>query len=188
MRRFASLSVLLTAILLMGGSSGQLSAQSSGKKPFTFEDMMALKRVGGPMISPNSKWVMFSAMEVDLNANKKTTHLWVVSLAGGEAHELPTTAAGETGGRWSPDGKSYLFISAVEGSSQVWVNSFEPSNGMPGGSPKKITNISTEADGAIWSPDGRNIVFTSEVYPGCADDACNKSSAEARANSKIKAT
>jgi dipeptidyl aminopeptidase/acylaminoacyl peptidase len=186
MRRFTLSLVLLTAILPMGGSFGQLSAQPSGKKVFTFEDMMALKRVGSPVISPNGKWVMFSAMEVDLNANKKTTHLWVVPLAGGEVRALPSTAAGESGGRWSPDGKSYLFISAVEGGSQVWVNSFEPSNGMPGGVPKKITSISTEADGAIWSPDGKNIVFTSEVYPGCADDACNKSSDEARANSKVK--
>jgi dipeptidyl aminopeptidase/acylaminoacyl peptidase len=126
-------------------------------------------------------------MDVDLNANKKTTHLWVLPLAGGEAHALPSTPAGESGGRWSPDGKSYLFISAVEGGSQVWVNSFEPADGLPGGTPKKITTLSSEADGAIWSPDGKNIVFTSEVYPGCLDDACNKSSDETHANSKVKA-
>ena len=187
MRRFTLLLVLLTAILLIGGSFGQLSAQEPGKKPFTFEDMMALKRVGSPVISPDGRWVMFSAMDVDLNANRKTTHLWVLPLAGGEARALPSTPAGESGGRWSPDGKSYLFVSAAEGGQQVWVNSFEPSNGMPGGVPKKITSISTDADGAIWSPDGKNIVFTSEVYPGCADDACNKSSDETRANSKVKA-
>ncbi len=187
MRRFTLSLILLIAILPMGGVFGQLFAQLANKKPFTFEDMMALKRVGGPVVSPDGKWVLFSAMDVDLKENKKTTHLWIVPIAGGEARPLPTTPAGETGGRWSPDGKSYLFISAVEGGSQVWVGGFDPASGMPSAAPQKITSISTEADGAIWSPDGKNIAFTSEVYPGCADDACNKYSDEERAKSKVKA-
>jgi dipeptidyl aminopeptidase/acylaminoacyl peptidase len=187
MRRFKLSVFLLSAILLIAAPFRQLSAQTAPKKPFTFEDMMELKRVGGPGISPDGKWVLFSAVDVDLNANKKTSHLWMVPIAGGEAIELPSTAAGESGGRWSPDGKSYLYISAVEGGSQVWVNSFDPDSGRPGETARKITSISTEADGAIWSPDGRNIVFVSEVYPGCLDDACNKSSDQAKANSKVKA-
>ncbi len=187
MRRFTLSIVSVIIILLMGGVFVQLSAQSPAKKPFTFEDMMSLKRIGGPVVSPNGKWVLFGAMDVDLKENKRTPHQWVVPLAGGEAHQLPSTSAGESGGLWSPDGKSYLFISSAEGGSQVWTNNFEPASGMPGGVPKKITNISTEADGAIWSPDGKNIVFTSDVYPGCVDDACNKSSDETRANSKVKA-
>ena len=187
MRRSTLPIVSVMAILLMSGLFVQLSAQPAAKKPFTFEDMMSLKRIGGPGISPDGKWVLFSAVDVDLNENKRTSHLWVVPLAGGIAHQLPGTAAGETGGRWSPDGKSYLYISAVDGSSQVWVSGFDSASGTPSGAPKKITSISTDADGAIWSPDGKNIVFTSEVFPGCMDDACNKYSDEERAKSKVKA-
>src|SRR5580765_8777603 len=187
MRRFTLLLVPVMIILLIGGVFVQLSAQPMVKKPFTFEDMMSLKRIGGPVVSPDGKWVMFGAVDVDLAQNKRTPHLWVIPLAGGEARQLPSTPAGESGGRWSPDGKSYLFTSSAEGGSQVWVAGFDPASGMPTGVPKKITSISTEADGAIWSPDGKNIVFVSEVFPGCADDACNKSSDEARANSKVKA-
>ncbi|HZS25900.1 MAG TPA: S9 family peptidase [Candidatus Angelobacter sp.] len=188
MRRFSLSVFLLAAILPIGGVFGELSAQAPSKKTFTFEDMMALKRVDDPVVSPNGKWVMFSAVDVDLKANKKTSHLWVVPLAGGEAHELPSTAAGESNGRWSPDGQSYLFITSTDGGSQVWVNSFDPNSGTAGSSaPKKITSISTEADGAIWSPDGKNIAFISTVYPDCADDACNKARDEAKANSKLKA-
>lgn len=187
MRRFKLSVQLLTAILLISANFRQLFAQTAAKKPFTFEDMMSLKRVGGPVVSPDGKWVLFSAMDVDLKANKKTTHLYVVPIAGGEARPLPPTPAGETGGRWSPDGKSYLYISAAEGGSQVWTAGFDPATGTPAGAPKKITSISSEADGAIWSPDGKNIVFVSEVYPGCADDACNKFSDEARAKSPVKA-
>ena len=187
MRRSTLSHVSVVLIVLMGGAFVELSAQPAAKKPFTFEDMMSLKRIGGPVVSPDGKWVMFGAVDVDLAQNKRTPHLWVVPLAGGEARQLPSTPAGESGGRWSPDGKSYLFTSSAEGGSQVWVAGFDPASGMPSGVPKKITSISTEADGAIWSPDGKNIVFVSEVFPGCADDACNKSSDEARANSKVKA-
>jgi dipeptidyl aminopeptidase/acylaminoacyl peptidase len=111
----------------------------------------------------------------------------VVSIAGGTARQMPTTPAGESEGRWSPDGKNYLYISSEEGGSQVWMNGFDPESGMLSGLPHRITNISTEADGAIWSPDGKNIVFTSDVYPGCADDACNKYGDETHAKSKVKA-
>jgi dipeptidyl aminopeptidase/acylaminoacyl peptidase len=187
MRRFTLSIVSALAILLMGGVFVQLSAQSAAKKPFTFEDMMALKRIGGPMVSPDGKWVLFAAVDVDLKENKKTSHLWVVPVEGGVARQLPPTAAGESGGRWSPDGKSYLYLSTADGGSQVWVSGFDPASGTTSGAPKKITSISTEADGAIWSPDGKNIVFTSEVFPGCGDDSCNKFSDEARANSKVKA-
>jgi dipeptidyl aminopeptidase/acylaminoacyl peptidase len=187
MRRFTLLFLSLTFILLIGAGFPQLSAQSAAKKPFTFEDMMSLQRMGGPALSPNGKWVLFSAVEVSLKENTRTPHLWVVSINGGTARQMPTTPAGESGGRWSPDGKNYLYISSEEGGSQVWMNGFDSESGMLSGLPHRITNISTEADGAIWSPDGKNIVFTSDVYPGCADDACNKYGDETRAKSKVKA-
>jgi dipeptidyl aminopeptidase/acylaminoacyl peptidase len=188
MRRITLFIVSAMAILLMDSFFVQLSAQPTAKKPFTFEDMMSLKRIGGPVVSPDGKWVLFAAVDVDLKENKRTSHLWVVPTAGGSARQLPGTPAGESGGHWSPDGKSYLYVSAAEGGSQVWIAGFDPESGAPNGAPKKITNISTEADGAIWSPDGKNIVFVSEVFPGCMDDACNKFSDEERAKSKVKAT
>jgi dipeptidyl aminopeptidase/acylaminoacyl peptidase len=188
MRRFTLTVLSAMAILLMEGIFVQLSAQPAAKKPFTFEGMMSLKRISGPAISPDGKWVLFAAVDVDLKENRKISHLWLVPTAGGPARQFPGSPAGESGGRWSPDGKSYLYLSAAEGGSQVWVSGFDSASGMPNGAPKKITSISTEADGAIWSPDGKNIVFASEVFPGCADDSCNKFSDQERASSKVKAT
>src|SRR5258706_8175504 len=58
---------------------------AQAKHPFTFEDMMKLKRVGEPQVSPDGKWVIFSVVEVDLEANTKTPHIWIVPLAHGAA-------------------------------------------------------------------------------------------------------
>src|SRR4029077_16439551 len=66
-------------------------AFSQAKHPFTFEDMMSLKRVAEPVPSPDGKWVLFSAVNVDLAANKKTPHVWTVPLA------TPNAANGATG-------------------------------------------------------------------------------------------
>ena len=64
------------------------------KHPFTFEDMMALKRVGGPVVSPDGKWVLFAAVDVSLKENKKTSHLWAIPMAGGEARQLTADPGG----------------------------------------------------------------------------------------------
>ena len=182
--KFAVLIVLTLATIL--AAAGQ-TAPSTAKHPFTFKDMMALKRIGSPSVSPDGKWVLFTAMDVNLDENKRTNHIWVVPIAGGDAKPLTSDPAGESGARWSPDGKKFLFVSVKGGSQQVWVAEFNPATEDLNGSPVQITHISTEADGAIWAPDGKNIVFTSEVYPGCRDDLCNKSSEEAQAKSKVKA-
>src|SRR5436305_3449478 len=171
-------------LFVVTGISAQ--AQNTGKRPFTFEDMMALKRIGGPQVSPDGKWVLFSAVHVDLQANKKIPHLWLVPVAGSEAKQLTSHPAGEDRGRWSPDGRQIIFTSSRDGGSQIWIADFDSNRGALGG-PRKVTSLSTEADGAIWSPDGKNILFTSEVYPDCKDDACNKSRDEQRAGSKVRA-
>jgi dipeptidyl aminopeptidase/acylaminoacyl peptidase len=53
-------------------------AISQSKHPFTFEDMMKLKRVGEPEVSLDGKWVIFSVVDVDLDTNTKTPHIWIV--------------------------------------------------------------------------------------------------------------
>ena len=123
------------------------------RHPFTFEDMMSLKRVGDPQVSPDGKWVLFSAVDVNLEKNTRVSHLWVVPVAGGDSRQI-TSDTGETRGRWSPDGKRFLFISSKDGGSQVWVADFDGEKGAPAGAARKVTSISTEADGELWSPDG----------------------------------
>src|SRR5256886_817488 len=168
--------------------AGSMFAQTAPQKhPFTFEDMMALKRVGAPVPSPDGKWVVFDCEDVDLAANTKISHLWIVPAGGGESHRLNPTPNHEERPRFSPDGKRLIWTSKATDPTQIWMCEFDPNAGTLVGNPNQRTSISTGADGAIWSPDGKNIVFVSAVYPDCADDACNKKRDEELKNSKVKA-
>src|SRR6266480_3185379 len=163
-----------------------LFAQSP-KHPFTFEDMMKLKRVDEPVPSPDGKCVVFSATDVDLEANTKISHLWIVPASGGESKRLSETPNHEERPRFSPDGKKLIWTSKATDPTQIWMCDFDTSAGALVGRPHQVTNISTGADGAIWSPNGMNIVFVSTVYPDCQDDACNKQRDDELKKSKVKA-
>src|SRR6201997_521657 len=122
-----------------------LAAQA--KHPFTFEDMMKLKRVGDPQVSPDGKWVIFSVVDVDLAANTKTPHIWIVPTAGGQEKEIIADQDADRP-RWAPDGKRFAFLSTKEGGSQVWVADFDDAAGN-GAAVHKFTSNGTEASGEL---------------------------------------
>jgi len=191
MRRIALLFLLCLA----------LPALAQSKRSFTFEDMMALKRVEEPMPSPDGKWVVFGVVDVDLEKNSKTPHIWIAPLvAPPNASSPSSTSAAERQlisdqdsdrPRWAPDGKHFAFLSNKDGGSQVWIADFDTTTGTVTGS-HKLTSIATEAGGELWSPDGKHILFTSDVYPECTGSPeaaadCNKKKLDEAAKSPVKA-
>jgi dipeptidyl aminopeptidase/acylaminoacyl peptidase len=196
MRRFV---LALCLGLTVQSFSPAMTAQP--KRPMTFEDMMAMKRLGETAVSPDGKWLAYSVTTVNLDQNTKTMELWLQAIApssetGREPTKLAVTQPGDSGVQFSPDSKRILFLSSREANKQqVWLADFDPASGATS-NPRKLTTISTEADNALWSPDGHSVVFTSAVYPDCpaitpADsatgDKCNADRDAEKAASKVKA-
>src|SRR5277367_786889 len=72
-----------------------MPAHGQTRRLMTFEDLMKMRRLGDIDLSHDGKWVLFSAIDVDLEKNTKTSHLWIVPTAGGKETALTGQRGGE---------------------------------------------------------------------------------------------
>jgi dipeptidyl aminopeptidase/acylaminoacyl peptidase len=169
MKRFVALGVVLLL--------GLCSLAAAQNRSYTVEDLLKVRRVGDPQISPDGKHVAFTVGDVNFDANRIVTQIYVVSLEGGGMKQLTNADRSSTSPRWSPDGKKIAYTTG----SQLWVMDSD------GDHKDQVIKISTGAAAPVWSPDGKWIAFTSDVYPDCDNDDCNKKRDEQAESSKVKA-
>ncbi len=171
MKRFVAVSIALLALAAF------INAQ---ERRFTIDDLLKVRRVSDPQVSPKGNLAAFTITDMDRAANKGTTQIYLVPLNGGEVRQLTNDEHSSATPRWSPDGEKLAFVSARDGEDQIWTID------VSSGALKKITTISTSAGDPVWSPDGKWLAFASDIYPECDTDACNKKRAESIAQTKIK--
>src|SRR6266567_3885780 len=140
------------------------------KHPFTFEDMMALKRVEEPEVSPDGKWVLFAAVEVDLKANTKTPHVWVVPLTPNQNNSgvadpsRPLARVGNENGSTSKAGSSTAQNASPSAAHPASVGMTESKGGMTTAEREIISD--QDADRPRWAPDGKRFAFVSTKENG----------------------
>lgn len=123
----------------------------------TAEELLDLKRVYSPSVSPDGKWVLFGITVPDLKANRSNADLHLVSIDGERRRQLTSSPAADFNGVWSPDGKRVAFLSTRGGSSQIYTIAVD------GGEAIKVSDIEGGASNLSWSPDGKHFAFTSDV-------------------------
>lgn len=168
---------MLRRLALLGLVCVGLWAQ---KTPFDVHAMLKLKRISEPRISPDGKMIAFTVTTIDVEQNAKPRQIWVVPVDGGEPRVITREGNNERP-RWSPDSKRIAFLSSRGGTPQVWLMDADGANAT------QVTTLANGTSGVLFAGDGKNLVFSSEVYPDCADEACNKAKLEAEKNSKVKA-
>ncbi|MSR05739.1 MAG: S9 family peptidase [Gemmatimonadetes bacterium] len=161
---------LLFAALLLAGLAVPTFAQSP--HPMSAEEFLSLDRVAEPAISPDGKFVVYTVTRTELGANRRRQDLYLDWNPMGPpsataAMQISTDSLGGRSTKWSPDSKSIAYVSSRGGTPQVWI--YRVAENVR----RQVTALSTGADGVIWSPAGTHLAFVSEVYPACADDACN---------------
>ena len=171
---------LAAALAVLVAAAAGAGAAPTGR-PFRFDELASVKRVGGFTVSPDGQWVAYSVGIADVDENRVKTGLWLQAVSGGEPRKLILGDKRDSDPRFSPDGKKLAFLSNRGGASQIYVMD------LSGGEPVKATSFPADIDGFRWWPDGGGFVFTADVFPDCTDAACNEKKFHEREKSRTKA-
>src|SRR5215212_8082358 len=94
--------IAILATLLIGLCSVALSQNRS----YTVDDLLKVRRVADPQLSPDGRHVAFQIGDVNFADNRVVNQIYVTSTAGGgELKRLTDRKTSSTAPRWSPDGK-----------------------------------------------------------------------------------
>lgn len=148
----------------------------------TIEDLIVAPRVADPQLSPDGRTVVFARTMTDGKTGRRNADIYRVAADGsGAATPLIAGDKSENTPRWSPDGRRIAFLANRDGAMQVYVADAD------GGNVKKVTNLAAGAQPPlVWSPDSSRVAFVSDVYPACADEACNRKTLEEAEQNPVK--
>ena len=88
-RNHLRLNVVLLLLLLDAAVIAQ-------ERSLVIDDLMKLKSVSGPVVSPDGEWVVYSVRARNMEEDKSNSQLWAVPTAGGEP--VPMTAIDTSAG------------------------------------------------------------------------------------------
>jgi dipeptidyl aminopeptidase/acylaminoacyl peptidase len=120
-------------------------------------DVFQLEYADDVQISPDGSRIVYVRVSHDVMTDRARRNLWLVNADGSNNRPLRSESKNFGSPRWSPDGTRLAYVSAAEGSPQLYVR------WMDTGQTALLTNL-VQAPGAIaWSPDGKSIAFTQFV-------------------------
>ena len=145
-----ALAVLGAALL----SVVSLVSAAPDDRHFKSLDVFQLEYADDVQISPDGSRIVYVRVSHDIMTDRARRNLWMINADGTNNRPLRSESKNFMSPRWSPDGTRLAYVSAAEGSPQLYVR------WMDSGQTALLTNL-TQAPGAItWSPDGKNIAFT----------------------------
>lgn len=160
MTRTARTSALASMLAVCLTGLAPLPAAASFTRP---EDLVRVKAVGSPQISPDGTRIIYTVREVDLPGNRSDTSLWMVRWDGGPPTRLIERAAVSTL-RWAPDGKRVALLMTRDSTTRIGILTVDDGKLTPVPDKGGHGPISTHRyySGLEWSPDGRRLVFAAQ--------------------------
>lgn len=148
MRRLVLVSGLFG--LCLGVSAGRIAAQAPATP--SIDDLINLRRVGAPAISPDGRQVVFTIRETNWEENAYETELWLGGS--GALRQLTNSKKSSLQPAWSPDGAWLAFISDRDGKRRLYRIA------IAGGEAEQLTSGDEGVANFAWSPKGNQIAFT----------------------------
>jgi dipeptidyl aminopeptidase/acylaminoacyl peptidase len=142
-----------------------LAAGAADSRPLSVRDLVMMKRVSDPRVSPDGTQVAFVLRTTDYEANAGRFDLWLALLDGSAARRLTVHEAADNQPRWAPDGRALFFVSTRSGSAQVHRLRLD------GGEPEAVTSLPLDVDALEVAPGGKGLVLAMAVFPGATPQA-----------------
>jgi dipeptidyl aminopeptidase/acylaminoacyl peptidase len=120
----------------------------------TLDQMVGLKRVGAPALSPDGRYVAYTVRDTDWVGNQYVTQIWLADTKTGETRQITQGKKNNNAPAWSPDGRRLAFGSERGDKRQVYVLE------MSGGDAVQVTSSDESVSRFAWSPDGKQIAWT----------------------------
>src|ERR1700752_1948348 len=118
----------------------------------SLSESLELKRLAGPRISPDGRFVAYRVRETDWKENAYVRQIWLVNVATGASFQLTRGKKSSDAPEWSPDGRWLAFITERE------ANAIVPTGeaGKKEGEEEKKDGEGKSAARQIWviSPEG----------------------------------
>jgi len=161
---------LVVALFLYSG----IARSETQKRNLIVDDVLAIKDVYDPQVSPDGKWIAFVVDVYNKRADEWNADIFMVPFGGGEAIRLSASEKEDNTPRWSPDNKWLAFKSKRGKKKQIYLLN------RNGGDAIQLTDIRQGVEDFSWSPDGKNLALVikdadpDENYEEEEDDAKDK--------------
>ncbi len=153
---------------LLGGAIAVAAGVQAAPRGLSPHDLVTLDRVSAPALSPDGKRLAYVLRQVDYEANKGITGVWLTDTAGAAPRRLTPTDSSAMSPQWSSDGKHLYYLSSRSGSMQVWRQPIDA------GDAQQVTNYAFDVGSYQLSPQGDKLAFSLEVFTDCDTLACSK--------------
>src|SRR3954462_9083237 len=120
-------------------------------------DVFQLEIADDAQISPDGSKIVYVRASYDIMTDRARRNLWMVNADGTNNRPLRSESKSFLTPRWSPDGTRLAYVSAAEGSPQLYVR------WMDSGQTALLTNLVQAPDSITWSPDGKFMAFSALV-------------------------
>jgi dipeptidyl aminopeptidase/acylaminoacyl peptidase len=158
----------LTLACLVFGGAATFGAQTMPKTAPTVDQILSMKRVGSPEISPDGRWVAYTVRDTNWDENAYHTEIWLADTTTGDfrpaqvgvsssnpaIRQLTNAKKSSQSPAWSPDGSTVAFVSDRTDKRQIYL--INPL----GGEADALTSLEDGVDRFEWSPDGKSIAYT----------------------------